>query len=650
MEDESAVEALPRGQDALYNVKIMCFLDAQLEKLEGFKAPATPQKASFEREVGKGKRLLRKHAQHFDVRDYYKTSDARDAVQKICGILKDTLKAWRLQEKASLEDSVPNKDVEEDQELLHKLLNFVLKDVPCCIEQKLMERWEKVKACHTESMKVKVIDEGELQIGEQLGEGGQGAVFAAKWGSVDVAVKKPIWRGPMAGQGALPIEEFADFSKEIIFHAGINDHPQIVKLLAATSSGGMVLERADCDLHTLCFADKGLPWRSKVRLLRQGSTALDYLHFKGRVHQDVKLQNFLVFGTDPETCKLKISDFGFTVMETASRSKTVRMGDGTLQYIAPEFYHGEPTTSKSDVHSFGVLCYEVVSGKKAYGGYGTTQYVLMVKKLAEEEPCQIQDKDCPPAALELMRLCCAADPEARPTMEEVNKRLQQLPDDWVFGEHRTGKEKTGKTMSGRAATTEDIGTLTARMDKVANIGGNQEENEAQLRQAARSGQIDVVQSLLKSGVHVDAKDENGATPLYIAARFGHDKIAEVLINARATVDWMTVDGTTPLFIAAQKGEIDVVNLLLQRGANVHSTNKDGATALYIAVQNKHMEVVEALIKANADVNHASNTEVTRKGPTAGDAAGRAAQPPATSPKIGLKDGWASAASAGIVAK
>eukprot|EP00803_Ostreobium_quekettii_P011678 evm.model.scf_861.2 EVM.evm.TU.scf_861.2 scf_861:22262-32899(-) len=260
-------------------------------------------------------------------------------------------------------------------------------------------------------------------------------------------------------------------------------------------------------------------------------------------------------------------------METASRSKTVRIGSGTLNYIAPEFYHGKPTSRKSDVYGFGVLCHEVISGQKSYGGEVSTQFTIMRKKIDGEAPCQVQDKDCPPAALELVNLCCATDPEARPTMEEVNNRLLQLPDDWVFEERSAGKE-----------------------------------NEVQLREAAKNGLRDVVQSLLKRGVHVDAQDENGATPLYFAARFGDVEVAEVLIDANATLDSTTVGGATPLFVAAENGEVEVVRCLLQGGATVDWPNKDGATALYIAAQNKHVEVVEALIEAKADVNHACTME------------------------------------------
>ncbi|CAD7699340.1 unnamed protein product [Ostreobium quekettii] len=425
-----------RGQDALYNVKIMCFLDAQLEKLKGFEAPATPQQADFEEELGKGKHLLEKHANHFDIGDFCRTRDACHAVQEICGHLKDTLQLWDLQEEVNLQDQIPTEDVEEDQELLHKLLNFVLKDVPCSIEETLMKHWKEIKARHVESMKhVKVIGEGELQMGQLLGEGSRGTVYSAVWRSIDVVVKKPVWRGSMVGQGELPIEDFAEFSKEVISHASMNDHPQIVKLLAATTSGRMVLEKAKCDLHMLCFADEGLPWRSKVRLLRQGSTALAYLHSKGQVHRDIKLQNFLMFDTDPGTCLLKISDFGQDIMEIVSTvTKTVRISDGTLQYAAPEVYKGKPTSAKSDVYGFGVLCYEMVSGQKSYGGERANRYVIMKSKLNGKPPCQVQDRDCPPAVLELMRLCCAIDPADRPTMEEVKNKLMHLPGEWVFEE------------------------------------------------------------------------------------------------------------------------------------------------------------------------------------------------------------------------
>jgi len=427
-----------KGGGALYNCWIMAFLEVQIEKLHGMQKPNTasakgPETVPWDslatelsRELKQARRLLAKHTEHFDVRDFYSSQDARCAVEVICSCLKDKIRNWSLDDGVCIEHSVPAADVLEDKKMLDKLLSYILKDEESDVDQELLQRWEPFKQRHRDNMKlVPVIDEDALKLGETLGSGGQGTVFEAVWISAPVAVKMPS----KVREGCLSIESYAGLVKEAMEHAVLNSHPNVIRLLATTTSGWLVLELANYDLHTLCHDMGVLSWRCKARLLQQGAASLEHIHYHKWVHGDIKPRNFLLVGTQPEALQLKISDFGLSFEEVQSRSKTVRGGGGTEVYVAPESYDNKPIDQKSDVYSFGVVCYEIISQKKPFAN-AASQYALMAMKCRGAKPCPVNEQDCPPGVLELVSQCCAAEPAERPTMVEVSKRLSQLSKEW----------------------------------------------------------------------------------------------------------------------------------------------------------------------------------------------------------------------------
>ncbi|CAD7702604.1 unnamed protein product [Ostreobium quekettii] len=424
------------GQDVPkqeYNHRMMAFLRVQLDKVQDLEVPpnaSSEELETFSLMLGQARRLLTKHTEPFDITNFYKIEDAQRAVEQICQILKGTAQEWGLQIGAGIEDTIPQECVDVDKRHLHGLLAYILKEDSSSPKSQHGQLWEEIKLRNKERLRfLQVINESELCIGQKLGEGGQGTVHEATWKAAKVAVKKPV------GYSPLSIEDFAGLTKEAALHAKLR-HPNIVSLHAATPSGFLVMELATTDLKTLCQKKGFLSWPVQLRLLLQAASALHYVHSQDPVlvHSDVKSSNFLIFGTDPETFTVKITDFGLAFEVADARSKTVRLGGGTPEWFAPEIYYGKPVTPASDVFSFGVVIYELVTGQHPYG-VGLTdrrlvQPVVMNKKLNREEPCHVDPQECPEGLLELMRDCCAYDPKQRPAMDEVCSRLEGLPKDW----------------------------------------------------------------------------------------------------------------------------------------------------------------------------------------------------------------------------
>ncbi|CAD7694873.1 unnamed protein product, partial [Ostreobium quekettii] len=419
-------------QGLQYNHKMLSFLNHQLEKAKGLQRPAraTAQDwQDYKEAIFKGDRILRKHASPLSIQTFYGIDDVRRFVNSICGFLKAQSEAWGAASSLELEGTVPQDSVEEDRKYLHKMLSYILKGVESGIEHDLLLQWRPIKCTHDEEMKsLPIISQNSIVEKRQIGEGGCGVVYEAEWNFARVAVKKPLV------EGNLPIEEFAKFVKEVMVHGRLN-HPNVAQVHGTTPSGWLVMEKADSDLGAMCHGAKKVGWQGMLNLLKEAAKGLCYLHSLSIVHADVKSSNFLVFGTDPCNCRVKITDFGLAVKAVKGRSKTARLGEGTLEWMAPEAYDGQPTTASSDVFGFGVVIYEVITGAHPYGAdklvhAGGRRATVMKRKLSNEEPCIVQLEDCPEAMHQFMKRCCSIDPAERPAMREVTEFLQGLTANW----------------------------------------------------------------------------------------------------------------------------------------------------------------------------------------------------------------------------
>jgi len=109
-----------------------------------------------------------------------------------------------------------------------------------------------------------------------------------------------------------------------------------------------------------------LPIETAVDWGRQLAEALAYLHKAGIVHRDLKPENILVT-TDG---RLKIADFGTAMLEGARRLTWKHLSDalGTPDYMSPEQIQGERGDARSDIYAWGVMMYELLTGRVPFRG------------------------------------------------------------------------------------------------------------------------------------------------------------------------------------------------------------------------------------------------------------------------------------------
>ncbi|KAG6419534.1 hypothetical protein SASPL_121756 [Salvia splendens] len=195
---------------------------------------------------------------------------------------------------------------------------------------------------------------------EKLGGGGFGSVFKGTLpDSTVIAAKK--------------LESITQGEKQFrteVSTIGTIQHMNLVRLRGFSSEGSKKLlvcdymENGSLDSHLFHANEiKFLDWKTRYQIALGIARGLSYLHEKCRdciIHCDIKPENILL---DPEFCP-KVADFGLAKLVGRDFSRVLTTMRGTRGYLAPEWISGVAITAKADVYSYGMMLFELVSGRR----------------------------------------------------------------------------------------------------------------------------------------------------------------------------------------------------------------------------------------------------------------------------------------------
>jgi Tol biopolymer transport system component/tRNA A-37 threonylcarbamoyl transferase component Bud32 len=233
------------------------------------------------------------------------------------------------------------------------------------------------------------------QILEKLGVGGMGVIYKARDLKLDrfVALK---FLPPHIGADAEEKERFIHEAKA----ASTLDHVNICTIheIAETDDGQLFIVMACYEGETLKnkIKDKRLKIKDTIDYATQIVEALQAAHDKGIVHRDIKPAN--IFITNEGV--VKILDFGLAKLHGQTKITKAGTTLGTLAYMSPEQIQGHRVDARSDIFSFGVLLYEMLTGQLPFKGEYES---AMIYSILNEEPKPLtKQKTGLPVALERM--------------------------------------------------------------------------------------------------------------------------------------------------------------------------------------------------------------------------------------------------------
>jgi serine/threonine-protein kinase len=262
---------------------------------------------------------------------------------------------------------------------------------------------------------------GPYEIGEPLGKGGMGSVFAA----TDTQTGERV-----AVKALTPHLAMADGFRER-FEAEIESlkilrHEGIVRLFGYGEQDGVLfysMELVDgVSLEDELKAGRRFNWREVSNIAIQLSLALKHAHDHGIVHRDIKPANILLYNDD----RVKLADFGIARLFGTTQLTTAGGVLGTADYMSPEQADGRPVTARCDQYSLGGVMYALLAGRPPFRAKSLPQ-MLQLQRFAKPEPVRRYAPDTPEQLERVIMQLLAKNPAERyPNTQVLGRHLQAM--------------------------------------------------------------------------------------------------------------------------------------------------------------------------------------------------------------------------------
>jgi Tol biopolymer transport system component/predicted Ser/Thr protein kinase len=278
------------------------------------------------------------------------------------------------------------------------------------------------------------------RVESKLGQGGMGVVYRA----LDTRLNRPV------AIKVLPPEAVADPARKKRFvqearAASALNHPHIITIHDIDTAEGVdfiVMEYVPGKSLDRVIPRRGLPLGEVLQYAIEIADALAGAHAAGIVHRDLKPANIMV--TDKG--HVKVLDFGVAKLVECSEASALASTEtalaqteegviiGTAAYMSPEQAEGKPVDARADIFSFGVVLYEMLTGRRPF--QGDTKMATLTAILHTEPPPVSEAGEGVPRELERIINSCLR--------KDRNRRLQHMDDVKIVLEELKADSDSGK--------------------------------------------------------------------------------------------------------------------------------------------------------------------------------------------------------------
>jgi serine/threonine-protein kinase len=270
------------------------------------------------------------------------------------------------------------------------------------------------------------------RITARLGAGGMGEVYR----STDTRLGREVALKFLPDLFADDAERLARFQREAQLLASLN-HPHIAAIYGLEESAGihfLALELVEGPTLAERIAEGPMPMAEALGIAMQIAEALEAAHEKPIIHRDLKPANIKLTADG----QVKVLDFGLakalegemdeddianspTLSRVATRAGVLL---GTAAYMSPEQAKGKRADRRADIFAFGVVFYEMLTGKQAFSGDSIPEILAGVLK--QEMDWSALPSDTPPAIRRLLRRCLEKD--ARRRLRDIGDARMEIVD------------------------------------------------------------------------------------------------------------------------------------------------------------------------------------------------------------------------------
>jgi len=292
------------------------------------------------------------------------------------------------------------------------------------------------------------------RIVSKLGEGGMGEVWRAR----DTKLGREVALKVLPEAFTVDPERTARFEREAKVLASLN-HPNIAQIYGLEiqdETRALVMELVEGATLAERLERSALPLAEALAIARQIAEALEEAHERGIVHRDLKPANIKLTADD----KVKVLDFGLakaldnevaaasgSSASQLAQSPTLTFGAtqmgmilGTAAYMSPEQAAGKPVDRRADIWAFGVVLWEMLTGRRLFEGESVPETLGAVFR--HEIEFDALPPTTPPAVRRLVERCLERDPKLR--LRDIGEARIALAQPLAAGVEPVPRDRVGK--------------------------------------------------------------------------------------------------------------------------------------------------------------------------------------------------------------